>query len=243
MRHGPPSWSHFISFEEISLFSLSAACWIWRSGDSYATASWSLRPSPFGLSFSLLPLAALDPSLKPAQDILMNKSRQGWYLLNSKCKRKFLFSIIQDVLNLEQKTNLLLYSCSNFTINCERNERRVGQGLYHLISQRSPISVAGIAAKRARSDFSDSSSFWLDRLGIYTWHPKMFSFLSYFQPIPLCSYLISRSSFWSFFLSSLQPKFAIGPKRFQSHQPEIIPALPSLSLSLMPFSEWENFAV
>ena len=49
-------------------------------------------------------------------------------------------------------------------------------------------------------------------------------------------------------LFPLRPKFAIGPKRFQSHQPEIIPALPPplspfLSLSLMPFPEWENFAV
>ena len=34
-----------------------------------------------------------------------------------------------------------------------------------------------------------------------------------------------------FFFLPLRPKFAIGPKRFQSHQPEIIPARPQRSPS------------
>ena len=65
------------------------------------------------------------------------------------------------------------------------------------------------------------------------------------QPNCLCIYRSKKGSVASVATSRVfpRPKFAIGPKRFQSHQPEIIPAetLPLLPARARP--EWENFAV
>ena len=159
-----------------------------------------------------------------------NQGRQGTKD-NGNGKTQIPFSINQDLPNLKQNTNLFSYSCSSLTINNrERKKGRVREGLYYLILQRSPISVAGTAAQRARSDFSDSSSFFLAGLDEYLYMTYTCQDIFNLSLFAHTSYL-RRRSFWSFFSSFLRPKFAIGPKRFQSHQPEIIPALP-LSFSI-----------